>query len=130
MAEPIRFLSTNDVLVIHEDTIQREGGLAGIRDLGLLESAIAMPLQQVVGEYLHPGLAAMAAAYLFHITRNHPFHDGNKRTAAMAALVFLDANGIEKLPAPKELERVTLHVAAGQLDKAKLMGWFYHQISD
>ena len=70
-----------------------------------------MPQQQFGGQYLHEGLAAMAAAYLFHIAQNHAFHDGNKRTAALAALVFLDVNGVEALPAPDALEEMTMRVA-------------------
>ena len=88
MPTEIRFLSVDDVLAIHEDTMEHEGGLAGVRDPGLLESAVLMPQQQFGGQYLHAGLGAMAAAYLFHIAQNHPFNDGNKRAAAMAALVF------------------------------------------
>ncbi len=68
MAEEIRFLSVDDVLAIQEDTIRHEGGLGGLRDPGLLESAVTMPRQGIGGEYLHPDLAAMAAAYLFHTT--------------------------------------------------------------
>ena len=116
-----------DVLVIHEDTISHEGGLSGLRDAGLLESAVMMPQQQFGGHFLHDGLAAMAAAYLYHITQNHPFHDGNKRAAVMAALVFLDVNGITKLPNPKQLEAVALAVASGDMSKNELIEWFRKQ---
>jgi len=122
-----RFLSVEDVLVIHDDTISHEGGLAGLRDAGLLESAVMMPQQQFGGHFLHNGLAAMAAAYLYHITQNHPFHDGNKRAAVMAALVFLDVNGITKLPNPKQLEAVALAVASGDMSKNELIEWFRKQ---
>jgi death-on-curing protein len=123
-----RFLSVDDVLAIHEDTIGREGGLAGLRDPGLLESAVTMPQQRFAGAWLHPGLPAMAAAYLYHIASNHPFLDGNKRTAAMAALVFLDVNGRRKLPPPKALEQATLAVAAGTMTKARLIDWMKRQL--
>lgn len=123
MANDIRFLSVDDVLAIHEDTIGHEGGLPGIRDLGLLVSAVMMPQQKFAGEYLHKGLAPMAAAYLYHIAQNHAFHDGNKRTAAMSALVFLDANGVAHLPAPQALERMTLSVAASDTSKDQLTLW-------
>lgn len=119
----MRFLSVDDVLAIHEDTIAHEGGLAGIRDPGLLESAALMPQQQFGGQYLHHGLAAMAAAYLFHIAKNHAFHDGNKRTAALAALVFLDVNGAKSLPPPEDLEEITLRLAASQCGKEELTEW-------
>ena len=124
MSEGIRFLSVDDVLAIQENTIRHEGGLAGIRDPGLLESAVTMPWQSIGGEYLHPDLAAMAAAYLYHIAQNHPFHDGNKRAGAMAALVFLHVNGVKALPDPENLERATVRVAAGEMAKAELTAWF------
>jgi death-on-curing protein len=126
----IVFLSVENVLQIHEDTIAIEGGLRGIRDLGLLESAVAMPRQQFGGDYLHDGVAAMAAAYLFHIASNHPFVDGNKRAAVLAALVFLDINRIDPLPDPDEMETATLDVARGALDKAALTRWFRERVPD
>lgn len=121
---PIRFLSVEDVLQLQQDTIEREGGGRGVRDLGLLNAAIMMPRQTFGGVYLHPDLAAMAAAYLFHIANNHPFVDGNKRAAAMSALVFLDGNGVRDLPDPVELEEKTLVVASGELSKEHLTQWF------
>ena len=123
-----RFLSVEDVLAIHEDTIAHEGGLAGIRDPGLLESAVLMPQQQFGGEYLHPGLAEQAAAYLFHIAQNHPFHDGNKRAAVMAALVFLSVNGVDDLPPASELEEVVLRVASSAMSKRELTEWWKNQL--
>lgn len=129
-ADEIRFLSVTDVLTLHEDTIRHEGGMPGLRDPGLLESAVLMPQQQFDGRYLHDGLAAMAAAYLFHIAQNHAFRDGNKRTAVLAALVFLDVNGVENLPAPDELERITLGVAASEIPKGALVEWMTAQLVD
>jgi death-on-curing protein len=82
-----------------------------------------MPQQQFGAKYLHVGLAAMAAAYLFHLCCNHPFLDGNKRTAAMAAFVFLDANGHDLTASEAELERIVLQVAAGTLSKEELTDW-------
>jgi death-on-curing protein len=113
----------DDVLAIQADTIREEGGSPGLRDSGLLESAVNMPRQQFGGEYLHPDLASMAAAYLFHITGNHPFVDGNKRAGAASMLVFLMANGIENLPEPDDLERMTLKVASGEMGKDDLISW-------
>ncbi len=124
----IRFLSVDDVLAIQENTIAHEGGLAGVRDPGLLESAVLMPQQQFGGEYLHDGLPAMAAAYLFHIAQNHAFHDGNKRAAALAALIFLEANGVESLPPPDALEEMTLNVAASRSGKEELTAWMRQQV--
>lgn len=120
----IRFLGVDDVLAIDADTIEHEGGSPGVRDPGLLEAAVLMPQQRFDGEYLHPGLPEMAAAHLFHIAQNHAFHDGNKRTAVLAALVFLTVNGVDSLPEPDDLERVTLAVAAGKVDKKELTDWW------
>jgi len=89
------FLSLGEVLEIHRDQIDRYGGHPGIRDIGLLQSALAMPAAGFGGRFLHTDLFEMAAAYLFHITQNHPFVDGNKRTGAVASLVFLSLNGVE-----------------------------------
>ena len=124
----VRFLSVDDVLAIQENTIAKEGGLGGLRDAGLLESAVLMPQQRFGGKYLHTDLGAMAAAYLFHISQNHAFLDGNKRTAALATLIFLNINDVESLPTPKALERMTLAVAASEVDKAELTEWTRSQI--
>jgi death-on-curing protein len=72
----------------------------------------------------------MAAAYLFHIAQNPPFHDGNKRVAAMSALVFLDVNGIANLPGQEDLERATLEVASIKMSKSELTDWFRNRIGD
>ena len=122
-SEAVRYLSAADVLLIHRDTLGHEGGLDGVRDMGLLESAVATPRQQIAGVDLHPGLATKAAAYLYHIAMNHPFFDGNKRAAVMAALVFLQVKDAPRLPKPGELEKVTLGVAAGEISKADLVEW-------
>ncbi len=126
----IIFLSLDDVLLAHADTLEQEGGLSGVRDHGLLDAAVAMPRQQFGGTYLHPDLAAMAAAYLFHIAQNHPFYDGNKRTAALSALAFLRVNDLEQLPAPQDLEAVTRRVAAGEMVKDELIRWMRKQIGE
>ncbi len=130
MPDSIHFLSFDDVVAIHEDTIAKEGGAAGLRNSGLLDSAVMMAQQQFGRQYLHDGLAAMAAAYLFHTVSNHAFLDGNKRAGAMAALVFLDVNGVEKLPAAKELERMTIDVATGAVTKEALMRWMEERVEE
>jgi len=84
-----------EVLLILQDQIRRYGGAYGVRDTNLLSSALAMPGASFEGSYLHKDLYEQAAAYAFHICQNHPFVDGNKRTALAAALVFLDVNGIQ-----------------------------------
>ena len=116
----ILFLSTEQVLEIHREMIERYGGDPGVRDIGIIESAVMMPQQTFGGLWLHPTMGAMAAAYLFHLCSNHGFVDGNKRTALATALVFLDANGHQLEFTRVELERMTLYVAASKLDKDRL----------
>ena len=118
------FLSLEDVLLLHSDQVDLYGGAQGVRDLNLLESAIAQPQATYGGTHLHGDLFEMAAAYLFHIVRNHPFMDGNKRTGAVAALAFLDLNGVE-VDAPKgSLYDLTMSVATGQAGKAEIAEFF------
>lgn len=123
----IRFLAVDDVNRLHERTIEAHGGAPGIRDIGLLEAAVAMPMQTMAGEYLHEGMAEMAAAYLFHVCQAHAFVDGNKRAAVLAALTFLEINGAG-LPDPVGLERDTLAVASGALTKREVASWFESQL--
>ncbi len=111
------FLTVGDVLHIHVLQLARYGGAEGLRDLGLLDSAVAQPKPTFHGRFVHEDLFAMAAAYLFHIVRNHPFLDGNKRTGLLAALVFLDINGISIERDSETLYELTLAVAEGRADK-------------
>ena len=120
----VRFLTTEQVLEIHREMIERYGGDGAIRNLGLIDSAVAMPRQAFGGKYLHPSIPSMAAAYLYHLCSNHGFVDGNKRTAAAAALVFLDANRIELAFGLDDLERLTVDVASSRLDKTRLIEVF------
>jgi len=124
MKGPRRFLSVEDVLLIHADTIRHEGGMDGLRDHGLLEAAVMMPRQQFGGAYLHRTLAEQAGAYLFHLCCNHPFNDGNKRVCVLATLVFLQANGVESVPDPVPLEDVTMRCAAGSISKQEAIAFF------
>jgi death-on-curing protein len=112
-----RFLGLEEILEIHQNQIERYGGIAGVRDMGLLQSAIAMPMSQFGGQYLHRDIFEMAAAYLFHIVQNHPFLDTNKRTGAMAADVFLALNGHDLQANGKEFEGLVQSVAEGKTDK-------------
>ena len=118
------FLQLQDILFLHENQIELYGGDHGVRDEGLLESALAQPQAAFGGAYLHEDLYAMAAAYLYHIVQNHPFVDGNKRTGVVAALTFLDFNGIE-IDAPQgAIYDLTVAVASGQADKAEVAAFF------
>src|SRR3990172_8650460 len=114
------FLSLDEVIELHRDQIERYGGSAGIRDMGLLQSAIAMPQAGFGGQFLHADLFEMAAAYLFHIVQNHPLVDGNKRVGAAAAMVFLELNHVEVRVSNETLVETVLAVAQGKLGKAAI----------
>jgi death-on-curing protein len=114
------FLALDEVLALHADQIRRYGGRPGLRDVTLLSSAIAMPAATYRGEYLHEGLPEMAAAYLFHICRNHPFVDGNKRASLAAALTFLWLNGLRVRATEDELTELVIGVAAGRTGKPEV----------
>jgi death-on-curing protein len=118
-----RFLDLDEVLEIHEDQLARHGGSAGLRDAGLLESALAMPRASFGGQYAHPDVFEMAAAYLFHLAKNHPFVDGKKRVALAAALVFLRLNGWA-LPGGDPVYEITLRVASGSAGKGDAAAYF------
>jgi len=114
------FPSLDEVLALHADQISRYGGETGIRDLALLQSALAMPQATFGGQWLHPSLPEMAAAYLFHLIRNHPFVDGNKRAGLMCAIAFLGLNDLELAAEPHDLVELVLGVAEGRTDKAQV----------
>jgi len=110
----------SEVLLILQDQIRRYGGTYGVRDIGLLSSALAMPASSFESKYLHKDLFEQAAAYAFHICQNHPFVDGNKRTGLATALVFLSINGIE-LDDPNEvLFRLMMDVCGKKKTKADI----------
>lgn len=112
------FLSVSEVLRIHSDQIARYGGSSEILDMSLIESAVMQPQAGFGGDYFHGDLASMAAAYLFHLAKNHGFADGNKRTGAAAAIVFLKLNGVVlQPPVPGELERLTIEIVTGSSTK-------------
>ncbi|HXN47465.1 MAG TPA: type II toxin-antitoxin system death-on-curing family toxin [Bryobacteraceae bacterium] len=121
--EPV-FLSLDEVLEIHQEQIERYGGALGLRDIALLESAVAAPQATFGGEFLHGSVPAMAAAYLFHLCQNHPFLDGNKRAGANAAITFLLMNDWEPTFDEEELVDLVLSVASGGLNKRGLIEVF------
>ena len=106
--------------MILQDQITRYGGEFGIRDIGLLSSAIAVPRASFAGQTLHADIYEMAAAYAFHICQNHPFLDGKKRVALAAALVFLDLNGIEMDDSAGKLYELMMSVARGESGKMEI----------
>jgi death-on-curing protein len=118
------FLTLGDVLESHAQQIERYGGSDGIRDVGLLESAIAQPQARFGGDYLHADIFEMAAAYLFHLVKNHPFIDGNKRIGLEATLVFLEINGLTTRATDEALVELTLSVARGEAGKQQVAEFF------
>ena len=121
MSESLRYLTVAAVKAIHRQVLAAHGGAIGIRDETLLESAIAAPQASMMGQPLISDPIEIAAAYLFYICHNHPFVDGNKRTALAACLIFLEENQIlpgAKLPTD-DWEMFVLDVAASKIDRDK-----------
>jgi death on curing protein len=118
------FLSLDEVLEVHREQIRLYGGSNGVRDSALLESAVATPQTTSGGQFLHQSIAAMAAAYLFHLCQNHPFLDGNKRVGADAAITFLLLNDWEPRFEVDELVGLVLAVASGTMSKPELIQIF------
>ena len=121
MKNPL-FLTLAEVIEIHKDQVTQYGGTLGLRDMGLLQSAIAQPEGSFSGRWLHEDIFSMAAAYAFHICQNHPFLDGNKRTALASALVFLEMNNVSIHDPKRELLKAMLEMAGGKLKKQQFAG--------
>jgi death-on-curing protein len=120
LSKVLRHLTVEAVKAIHREVLTAHGGAADIRDETLLESAVAAPQATMMGQPLLSDPIEIAAAYLFYICRNHPFLDGNKRTALAACLVFLETNQLSPsatLPID-EWEKLMLDVAASKIDRA------------
>lgn len=115
-----KFLSVEQVIEIHDVFLEDHGGLPGIRDKGLLISAIEMPRASMFGEFLHKTIYDKAAAYLFHIVQNHPFNDGNKRTGALTTILFLEENGVTTAFSDKDYEEFVVEVAQGRKNKGQI----------
>jgi death-on-curing protein len=122
-------LSVEQLLQIHQALISKFGGSGGLRDLGGLEAAAARPAMTFGGEDLYPDEAAKAAALMHSLVMNHPFVDGNKRVGSAAAELFLILNDWLLLATDAEFESVTLTVARGELDAARLAIWFRQRIT-
>ena len=121
MNEPI-WLDSQDLYVLHNQLLARFGGLEGIRDEGLLESALYRPVQKFQYEP-NSTLPELAASYSYGIARNHPFFDGNKRTALLAAIVFLEINGMKFHATEEEAVLETLALAAGERTEEEYAFW-------
>ncbi len=123
-----RYLSLLEVLSLHRHVIEQSGGAIGIRDLGMLESAIAQPRMTFDREELYPTIIDQAAALGFSLVMNHPFVDGNKRIGHAAVETFLVLNGLE-IDAPiDEQERVILALASGELEREKFVEWLKQRV--
>ena len=116
----VEYLELDDVLALHAESIRRFGGQAGLRDAPLLESALAMPRATMFEQLLHATLEEQGAAYLFHLVKNHPFLDGNKRVGLAAALTFLGLNGPWVAASEAELTTLVLGVAEGRTSKSEV----------
>ena len=115
--DEVKFLSLAEVLEIHQDQITRYGGSSGMRDISLLKSALGMPAATFGGEFLHTDIFEMAASYLFHTVKNHPFIDGNKRVGAVSALVFLALNGYDLSAPENKFADMVIATANGDMSK-------------
>ena len=118
MAAPL-FLTLAEVIEVHADQLARYGGQMGVRDFGLLESALAQPEASFAGEWLHNDLYEKTSAYAYHLSQNHPFIDGNKRAALACALIFLKLNGVRIRDPKGRLKDAMLRVASGKMQKAE-----------
>lgn len=116
----IKFLKKDTILIFHQDQLSRYGGKIGVRDEKLLESALAQPEMSFEGKYVHEDLFHMAAAYGYHLCQNHPFYDGNKRTALIAMYIFLYGNGYQLNADKKGLFAIMMDLAKGSVSKDEL----------
>ena len=122
-------LSKLQVLLIHDQLIAETGGSPGLRDEGMLDSALNAPFQTFSGEDVYPSLQQKAARLCFGLVKNHPFVDGNKRIGAHVMLVFLALNGVELQHSQTDLSDIILQLAVGEIDAEHLLHWILsHQI--
>jgi death-on-curing protein len=117
-----KWVTENTVLAIHDEQLAEHGGMTGVRDMGLLQSALDRP--QNLAAYGAPDVADLAAAYAFGISRNHGFLDGNKRTAFVVAYVFLLDHGYDLIASDQEAVITMLAVSAGEMPEEELAVWF------
>lgn len=120
MSEPL-WLTIAIVNAIHEEQLARHGGASGIRDVGVLESALQRPRNK--WHYGETDLAALAAAYAYGLARNHPYVDGNKRSSLLALFTFLGLNGVDFIVPEAEAAAIILALAAGEVDEEALTRW-------
>ena len=119
----IHFLPEEVVIIIHSDLLERYGGKAGIRDIALLQSALAQPKVTVGRKFVHKSVFDKAAAYGFHLCKNHPFIDGNKRVAFVLMDIFLQRNGWEIAANEEDAYSLMIDLSSGNVSKTELSSW-------
>lgn len=119
----IRFLDKKTLLVFHRDQLERNGGASGIRDEGLLESALAQLRAGYDRVYVHEDVYHMASAPGYHLCRHHPFYDGNKRTALIAMYLFLYVNGYQLVADKKSFYAIMIDLASGRVSKEEVIDY-------
>lgn len=119
-----KFLTLEQVIALHQLQIEEFGGVNGVKDLGLLLSALGQPEAGFENNYFHKDLFEMAAAYLFHLVKNHAFNDGNKRIAALTSSVFLQVNGFMVIADENEFENLVLNAAQSLVSKEQIADFF------
>jgi len=120
----IIFITIKELVRIHKGQIEEYGGIYGIRDWQLLESALSSPRATFDNAYLHKNLYEMAAAYAYHIIKNHPFLDGNKRIGIITSLIFLKRNGINAKFKKNELYKLSMQIATTNISKIEISNLF------
>lgn len=121
-----KFLTLDQVVALHKLQVTEFGGSHGVKDEGLLLSALAQPESGYGDQYFHKDLYEMAAAYLFHLVKNHAFNDGNKRIAALVAAVFLEVNGLNLVADEGDFEKLVLDAAQSMANKEQIADFFRH----
>lgn len=116
----IEYLTPEQVIELHDELLERYGGLPGIRDKNLLWSAVDAPKAALFGQEMYPSIYAKASAYLYHLICNHPFNDANKRTGYTATLVFLEINEVKQIFKKEDFEALVLEAAKGKITKEEI----------
>jgi len=122
------YLSLDEVLLLHKKEIARFGGSSGVRDNGLLLSALGQAELFLFGELVYKNAYEIAAMYVYHIIKNHPFIDGNKRTGILAGLVFLRINNLDLITNNEELYAFAMDIAASRITKDSVIEFFKHRV--
>lgn len=126
--QKIKFLTLNQIILIHDKLVNLYGGAQGLKDINLLKSAIAQPQATFDGNFLHPSIGEMAVAYAYHLIKKHAFLDGNKRTGIFSAIVFLEKNKVSVKLSQKQFYQIAVDVAVSKISKTDLAQIFNNMI--